>query len=183
MDAGGDVVDHGPLSAQLAVRRAKAARSIGWMAVGVGVVFGALGTVAGATGDLLSLALGLASGGLFAGSGLVTARWLRSLERRAVTMLRASERGIEIRLADGRAFAFGWSTPKLLVSAEPSEVFAPALFAVVRLPGVPGLVPGFLADAARWDELQTVARRAEATVRERPTREGHGTTYRIGGGA
>lgn len=159
-----DVVDAGPRSVDLSRRRARATRSITRLGLAVGLVLVGVSVLLGASGDLLSLLLGALSGALVAGASILLGRWLESLDRRAVVHLVASERGIEAELREGRTVRLAWSDPGLRLSARAEPLFAPSLMATVRLPGVTGLVPGFLVDAARWDRLVTLARESGTVV-------------------
>ncbi len=175
-------MERGPRVRDLEERRTKAIRSITWLGVIVGIGLVALAGVLGSTGDLLSLLLGGLAGALVALTAVVLARWLSSLDRRAVVHLEAGREGVRVELRDGRAFRFSWSDPHLGLSAAPSSTFSPALLATVRLPGVTGLVPGFLVGADRWSRLVELAREAGAPVRESSGREGPGAEVRIGRG-
>lgn len=159
-----DVVEHGPASADLSRRRARAARSIRWLGVAAGGLLAGVSLLVGFAGDLYGLIAGLATAALFVAAGFSTERWLGSLERRAVTRLEASETGLAVHLADGRTLAVGWTDPNFGLSARMSPLFPLARFTVIRLPGVSGLLPGFLVNLSEWDRLVEMARRAGALV-------------------
>lgn len=175
-----DVVDRGPRAAELGRRRTNAARWIGRIGLGVGGALAVVGGLAGVGGDLTSLGLGLASGALFAAAGYTTHRWLLSLERRAVRSLGAAADGLHVALADGRTFSIAWTAERLGLSAEVSALFPPDLFAVIRIPGVTGLLPGFLVEPERWAHLVEVARRAGAPVADASHGDARSHGIRIG---
>lgn len=161
-----EFVEQGSRSADLYQRRARATQAVAILGVGIGILMMIMGLFSSLDGDLLSLVFGALTGALIGAAGLATARWLTSLDRRAVVGARADLAGLTVRIRDGRSVHARWTDPALGLRADPSPLFAPCLYVVVRLPGTTGLVPGFLAEPGGWAGLVTIAKRAGAPVTE-----------------